>query len=660
MIGAHSWLDANQAVLMAELAVLRLNLQARLDRAEASPAHSPAPSPAPSPALDEALATLVSARERLPAPSALDQLSFALGLSPFERGVLLLAAAADFDARWPALFARAHGDPANRRVSYSLALGLLADPHWSALAPDAPLRRWQLLEMGSGTLTQAPLSADERVLHHLAGLDVLDARLAPLLRSTEPALHCSVAETAVQRLGALLGSGASMVQLAGRDHAARALATEVAGRLRCNLRLLAAADLPAQPADAALLARLWEREARLTGRLLLIDGIDRPELALRAARFAERLNERLDSSLLIAATEPLTLSRPAAVIELPPPDRQEQRQLWTLALGPSAARLNGQLDQLASQFTLNAAQIQACAAEADGQPDSDPLAERVWDACRRRARVRLDELATRLDTRADWEMLVLPSAQKQVLADIVAQLRGRARVYDDWGFAQTGSGGGGRGLGLSALFAGPSGTGKTLAAEVIANTLRLDLYRIDLSQVVSKYIGETEKNLRRVFDAAEDSGAILLFDEADALFGKRSEVRDSHDRYANVEISYLLQRMEAYRGLAILTTNLKNALDKAFLRRIRFVVQFPFPDAATRAEIWRRVFPAATPLHNFAPERLARLELAGGNIRNIALNAAFYAADGGHAVGPEQLLRAARAEFAKLERPMNLTEGDWA
>ena len=199
-----------------------------------------------------------------------------------------------------------------------------------------------------------------------------------------------------------------------------------------------------------------------------------------------------------------------------------------------------------------------------------------------------------------------------------------------------------------------------MAAEVLASDLRLDLYRIDLSQVVSKYIGETEKNLRRVFDAAEEGGAILLFDEADALFGKRSEVKDSHDRYANIEVSYLLQRMEAYRGLAILTTNMKSALDQAFLRRIRFVVQFPFPDAGQRAEIWRRIFPAATPLDGLDFNRLARLNVAGGNICNIALNAAFLAADAGEPVRMQHLLQAARSEYAKLEKPLTETEiGGW-
>jgi SpoVK/Ycf46/Vps4 family AAA+-type ATPase len=225
-------------------------------------------------------------------------------------------------------------------------------------------------------------------------------------------------------------------------------------------------------------------------------------------------------------------------------------------------------------------------------------------------------------------------------------------VYETWGFARSGT----RGLGISALFAGGSGTGKTMAAEIIANELRLDLYRVDLSSVVSKYIGETEKNLRRIFDAAEEGGAILLFDEADALFGKRSDVKDSHDRYANIEVSYLLQRMECYRGLAILTTNLRNSLDTAFLRRLRFVVQFPFPDAAERAEIWRGVFPSGAPLDGVDPVLLAGLNVAGGNIRNIALNAAFLAADAGEPVRMSHLLRAARSEYAKLDKALTDSE----
>ena len=212
----------------------------------------------------------------------------------------------------------------------------------------------------------------------------------------------------------------------------------------------------------------------------------------------------------------------------------------------------------------------------------------LWQTCRIAARAGMEQLATRIVAKAEWEQLVLPLEQKALLRQITDQVAQRNRVYDAWGFREQMN----RGLGINALFAGESGTGKTMAAEVIANELQLDLFRIDLSAVVNKYIGETEKNLRKLFDAAEDSGAILFFDEADALFGKRSEVKDSHDRYANIEINYLLQRMESYRGLAILATNMKSALDKAFMRRLRFIVDFPIPGIEERKEIWRKVFPA--------------------------------------------------------------------
>jgi SpoVK/Ycf46/Vps4 family AAA+-type ATPase len=226
------------------------------------------------------------------------------------------------------------------------------------------------------------------------------------------------------------------------------------------------------------------------------------------------------------------------------------------------------------------------------------------------------------------------------------------QVYEQWGFAGRGR----RGLGISALFSGPSGTGKTLAAEVLATELKLDLYRIDLSSVVSKYIGETEKNLKQVFDAAESGGVLLLFDEADALFGKRAEVKDSHDRYANIEVGYLLQRMESFQGLAILTTNAKSALDKAFQRRLRFSVDFPFPDSTQREAIWSRAFPSQTPTSGLDSARLARLNMPGGNIRNIALNAAFFAAEQGSSVEMAHVLEATRLEAIKVERALSEME----
>ena len=284
--------------------------------------------------------------------------------------------------------------------------------------------------------------------------------------------------------------------------------------------------------------------------------------------------------------------------------------------------------------------------------EETPQPDDLWNACRSQARPRLDNLAQRIVPAATWDDLVLPELQKTMLRQLAAQVRHRMTVYERWGFAQKGR----RGLGVSALFTGTSGTGKTMAAEVLAAELRLDLYRVDLSAVISKYIGETEKNLKQVFDAAEEGGVLLLFDEADALFGKRSEVRDSHDRYANIEVGYLLQRIEAYQGLAILTTNLKSALDTAFQRRLRFTVAFPFPDAALREAIWRRVFPEATPQDNLDHKKLARLNVTGGNIRNVALNAAFLAAEAGTPVQMGHLVEAARLEVVKIERPLSDAE----
>jgi SpoVK/Ycf46/Vps4 family AAA+-type ATPase len=352
---------------------------------------------------------------------------------------------------------------------------------------------------------------------------------------------------------------------------------------------------------------------------------------------------------------------------VPPAEAAEQKTLWEAALRDVTPSLNGEMDPLLDlitrEFSLDAAEIDATIARVSashvagsGAPAPNALCDTIRHECRLTARARMEGVAERIEPMARWDDLVLPPGPLATLRELAAQVRQRQRVYGTWGFAARS----GRDLGITALFQGPSGTGKTLAAEVLAHELALDLWRIDLSAVVSKYIGETEKNLRRVFDAAERGGAILLFDEADALFGRRSEVKDSHDRYANLEVSYLLQRMEAYRGLAILTTNQKAALDPAFMRRLRFVIAFPFPDEAARTAIWAGVFPAATPVHRVDATKLARLGVAGGNIRNIALNAAFLAADEGSPVEMRHLLRSARSECAKIERaPTEAEIGAW-
>jgi len=310
------------------------------------------------------------------------------------------------------------------------------------------------------------------------------------------------------------------------------------------------------------------------------------------------------------------------------------------------------------QFDLNLATIRSIAgssAEVEQRSDAGDLHRRLWDACLASTRPELDVLAQRIEAKATWEQIVLPPAEMALLRQIADQVPQRTIVYEEWGFGRRMN----RGLGISALFAGDSGTGKTMAAEIMANHLRLNLYRIDLSAVVSKYIGETEKNLRRLFDAAEEGGAILFFDEADALFGKRSEVKDSHDRYANIEVNYLLQRMESYRGLAIMATNARKALDSAFIRRLRFIVNFPFPGIADRRLMWEKALPPETPVGALDFDRLACLNLTGGSISNVALNAAFLAARMGEPVTMVSVLNAALAELRKLERPFNEADLAW-
>jgi hypothetical protein len=583
-------------------------------------------------------------------PPALGLVVRAFGLSPFERDVLLLCTGVELEARFAELCASATGDDRGWRPTFALALAALPDAHWSALAPAAPLRRWRLVELDQAdTLVASPLRIDERVLHHLTGLEYLDQRLAALVEHVEPPASLPASQS---RFAARVAAGCrdrAPLVLSGADaETRRAVAAAGYAVEGVKLHAIAAADVPAHADERHDLARLWEREAVLMRSALLVEVEDEADRDIENR--ARALVETVSPAAACSAREPQRLRLHHAVrVEVALPTPTEQQRLWEAALGDAAAGLNGALGRIVQQFDLGAPAIGAAALRANGE---DGIETALWDACRAQARPRLDDLAQRIVTVSRWEDLVLPSLQGGILHEIAAHVRGRSRVYEDWGFATRGA----RGLGISALFQGPSGTGKTMAAEVLASELRLDLYRIDLSQVVSKYIGETEKNLRRVFEAAESGGAILLFDEADALFGKRSEVRDSHDRYANIEVGYLLQRMEAYRGLAILTTNTPDAIDRAFMRRIRFVVEFPFPDEAQRAEIWRRIFPEKAPTRRLDLPALARLSLAGGTIRNAALGAAFLAADEDTEIGMGQVARAARREALKLGRPLTEAE----
>ena len=654
---SDNWFDSNQRYLSQALESVRSRLEMRTE-SEAGPAKTI--NQTPSQITDDSQSV----------PPALVSLRKALNLSPFERDVLLLCAGVELDSRFLTLCADAQNDPSKTFPTFSLALAKLADPHWSALSPIGPLRYWRLVEVGTGNaITQNPLRIDEFILHYLTGTSYFDERLAVYFQrlnadSTESvSSHEDMAGQIAESWShhARAQEQLPIIQLCGNELSAqRNIASSACARLGMNLMLMSAHDIPANPLECESLKRLWERESVLGGNALYLECEDGETDHERNVSL-QRWIEMADYPLIVSSRERKVLGlRRVVSFDVKKPTAVEQRQVWKTALGAETAiQLNGRVEALVSQFNLDSKTIHMIVNEALQHQTSSPdeLAQMLWKSSSSHAHPNLGDLAQRIQPMSRWDDLVLPGTQFQTLQDIARQIRQRLKVYETWGFASKSA----RGLGISALFAGVSGTGKTMAAEVLANELGLELYRIDLSQVISKYIGETEKNLRRVFDAAEESSAILLFDEADALFGKRSEVKDSHDRYANVEISYLLQRMETYRGLAILTTNMKDALDQAFLRRIRFVVQFPFPDTFQRAEIWKRVFPSQTPTENLYVGRLAKLNITGGNIRNIALHAAFLAADSNEPVRMDHLLRAARVEFAKLEMPLTESEiGGWA
>jgi ATPase family associated with various cellular activities (AAA) len=567
-------------------------------------------------------------------PYRVELLAERLGLSGFERKLLVMVAGFELDRA----LAAALGEPPNAAT----ALALFDDAHWSAFSPDAPLRRWGLVAPSRSGFLQAPLMIDAALLPWLLGtVDVSSTapRTAIALRESValPGAYRACADTVVARLQG--GSSDPAFNLAGGDRAGRIAiaqaATEEAG---LTPWLIEGSAIPVEPVERREWIRLWERELLLCGALPVIDpGEASPAVA---AAFVDAYGGPLFVVGAVGETR-----RGIVRIDLPPVDHDGRAALWAAAL--ALPREDADLTRLAYQFALSPADIAHAAEEARASADDEPLIARAWTQARARTRRDVGDFVRRVTVGAGLDDLVLPAAQRRTLDAIGAQVRNQATVYGAWAMGGHSS----RGLGISALFSGPSGAGKTTAAEAMAGALGLDLLMVDLSQVVSKYIGETNKNLDRVFASAEIGGAVLLFDEADALFGKRSEVRDSHDRYANMEVSYLLQRMEAYRGLAILTTNQKGGIDDAFLRRIRFIVHFPFPDREMREVLWRRAIPQQLLAEQPDWAELARLSLAGGSIRNITLNAAFLAAEEGHGIAPTHLRRAIAAEHAKMEAP---------
>jgi ATP-dependent 26S proteasome regulatory subunit len=669
------------------LAISEAEVDALLERPLGQPPWAAAPMPPGLAAVGAALARrakAIAARCRASAragvPLRIAALAERFGLDRFDLDVLLLALAPELDLKYERLFAYLNDDVTRKRPTVDAAVGLLCPGFEARLAarrrfgPGAPLVRRGLVHVGAGPAERgasrlaAALAVDDRIAGFLLGTDDLDPRLAPFARLLAPRAPSASPEIPADLEAQLTrfvtdsarerGPGPVVYLEGPYGVGKRAMAEALARALGVPLlavnaeALLAAGDEPVRAVP-----KLALREAALAGAAILWDGggalLDDARPLARAA-LLEALEEHEGSAFVtgLGPWEPAGALHRRAFVRavIPRPSAAAQAAIWAAELGDARAP-DIDLEALTSTFSLTGGQIRDAAAAARSlarlRDPAVPVGQAdLGAACRLQHHGELGGLARKVPATHGWDDLVLLADRKEQLRELCLRVRHRARVFDAWGMGRRLS----QGKGLTALFSGPPGTGKTMAAGVIARELGLELFSIDLSMVVSKYIGETEKHLARLFAGAEASSAALFFDEADALFGKRTEVKDAHDRYANQEVSYLLQRIDAYEGVVILASNLSKNMDDAFLRRIGFVVEFPFPGPAERLRIWQGIYPPELPLGPDVDLALLaqRFDLSGGYIRNIALAAAFLAAEEGAAVGMRHLSHAARREFQKM------------
>jgi len=633
----------------------------------------------------EELDARATASERSGEELRLQRLARRFGLTQVELRVLVCCLVPDWELRFQRYFAYLQNDVARRRPTVQL-LGELfggADDVGAMtrvlFSPDGALTRERLLTIPDPP--DLPFPARQPVVaaavaDYLAGAVRPDARLSGFVRVQEPKSewptgrwydrhHEIVARLVrpLQRDGRL-----PTAYLCGAPGSGTGLVTHAVASI-AGVRLMRA-DCRAWIASGALTretARAFRRDALMHGCLIELARVEAlldPAATDQRIVIEEFLSENEAAGIILTGVTPIAeLSAALAVplwgFEIPRPDVGERADLWRGALTARGWQADATLvDALATGFRFTPHEMRRALegydAAVDCEPADAPDRETLVRACRETSRHTIHRFARKIVPRRGWDDLVLPDDSRIQLEEICAGARGRRRVHDEWGFQHKLA----LGAGLNVLFAGPSGVGKTMSAEIVAGDLGLDLYAVDLSCVVSKYIGETEKNLAMVFDEAEATNAVLFFDECDALFGKRTEIKDAHDRYANIEVNYLLQRIDQYEGIVILATNLRSNLDAAFTRRIRYAVEFPFPEPQLREQIWRKVFPAEAPLGSDVDmEFLARqFKLTGGGIRNIAVNAAFLAASNGGRVGMKQLIHATRRELQKMGKSCTKAE----
>jgi hypothetical protein len=598
-------------------------------------------------------------------------LANACGLSELEDGIVRLCLAAETRPGIERLIAYAQDDVSRRRPRVELALRLLSENPLDALGAfdeQMPLRRHRLVELldepgqPATPLPSKTLVLDDRVLRFLLGGDGIDAAIATSTR-VHPApgpLHAATPEVDLVARHPATALRPPVVALWGPDPGRirdTALYIATRGGLDCLVEFDATRARDGASGADDVLARAG-REAALQHGALLVTGIDALEAPARDHLIAA--SERSAAPLTLLASE-AEAAFPGPLLHVPGLDYESRLELWNESLsGMDSDAGTDEIAALAGKFRLGKDAITAAVRTAHGRavardPDRPSVGrEDLYAGARAQSAPILGTLASKISPHYVWDDIVLEDDPLEQLREFCGMIEHRHLVYDTWGFDRKLA----MGKGVIALFAGQSGTGKTMAADVMAGQLGLELYKIDLSGVVSKYIGETEKNIGAIFRDAESSNAILFFDEADALFGKRSEVRDAHDRYANIETAYLLQRMEEYSGAVILSTNLKMNLDEAFLRRMHFVIDFPMPEEPYRLRIWKSTIPPELPLDpGIDLAFLARqFKISGGNIRNIVLAAAFLAAEDGGPMGMRHLIRATRREFQKLGRMVTEAE----
>jgi hypothetical protein len=589
-------------------------------------------------------------------PSRLERLGRRFGLDPVDLELLLIAMAPDLDSRFERLYGYLNDDVTRRRASIGLSLELCGRSPAEVdarrrLGPGGPLvdGALVLVEDAERPFLTRSLRVPDRVTAHVLGDDRADQAIADLLApAPATAVRADVPDAA--SLGRAIAEGVGPVYL--RERQGSAAAGLAAAALQAAGRDVLGVDLnrlrPGQAGAAE--AGLFAREARLRHAGLIVGPL---ELLLERGAPAVRAFAELPVPVILVGRstwDPAWADAVPLLVEVPATSAAERAAAWRASLDGDMPR-GPEVEAVTAQFLLAPEQIgrAARAARLQARLTEAPLGAALLRAGARAQNASgLERLARRIEPRVGWDDLVLPAATLAQLREVADRALHRERVLVEWSMRP----GGGRGRGVTALFAGDSGTGKTMSAEVIAADLGLDLYAVDLATVVDKYVGETEKNLERIFSEAGGVNGVLLFDEADAIFGKRSEVRDAHDRYANVESAYLLQRMESFDGLAILATNLRANLDEAFTRRLDAVVEFPLPDEAHRRRLWEACLAPALPR---GPDLdldfcAAAFELSGGNIRSVALTSAYLAAAGGRPVRMADLVLATQREYRKLGR----------